>query len=51
MLVRLLQPLNASYPMLVTLLGMVYSVIPFAMNILSSPSMIKHLPSSDEFVP
>ena len=38
-------------PMLVTLLGMVYSVIPCAMNILSSPSMIKHLPSSDAFAP
>ena len=51
MLVRLLQPLNASSPMLVTLLGIVYSVIPFAMNILSSPSMIRHLPSSDAFAP
>ena len=51
MLVRLLQPRNALSPMLVTLLGMVYSVIPFAMNILSSPSMIRHLPSSDVFAP
>ena len=51
MLVRLLQPVNVSSPMLVTLSGMVYSVIPLAMNILSSPSMIRHLPSSDAFAP
>ena len=52
MLVRLLQSSNASFPILVTLSGIVYSVTPPPIaNELSVPSIIKHLPSSDAYLP
>ena len=51
MLVRLLQPRNALAPMLVTLLGIVYEVNPAGANAISSPSLIRHLPSSDANLP
>ena len=51
MLVRLLQPANARSPMLVALSGIVYEVNPAGANVISSPSLIKYLPSLDANLP
>ena len=50
-LVRLLQSENAKFPIVVTLFGIVYSVSPAGANEFRVPSIIKHLPSSDEYLP
>ena len=51
MLVRLLQPENAYSPMLVTISGIVYEVNPAWADAINSPSLIKHLPSLDAYLP
>ena len=51
MLFRLLQLLNAERSMLVTLLGIVYEVNPAGANAINLPSLIKHLPSLDAYLP
>ena len=50
MLVRLLQPLNASFLKLVTPSGMVYLVRSFPIKRISFPLSIRHSPSSDAYL-